>query len=514
MIKLKTILLEASKASSATPSEYSGDNGNANKLSSTKVPNRSKSINETSATSNSIFGGSSVKIPADGAHKGQSGWQSNNAWDIPTPIGTPIYAVADGTLQTFNDYGPTVIKTKGKKLFGQGFTVKSDNGLPDVYYAHLKDSVVKKGDKVKCGQLLGYVMDFPNSSYDHLHIGVYKGHDIKEFLNTDGTLKCGGTISGKVSEPIQSTSGDKNNSDEELEDQSPEITGLQYGDRGTAVTDMQQHLMYLDFSVGPRMDDGIFGPYTKKGVESFQRDHDLSVNGVFDSDTEAKLDDLTKQVPDNQIQYKIDSLKKSKSKNTDTITSNMYDSGTVKKWDNNVIDALDIAALDYDIPKEILYTIANIESTGNPNAKNKSSGAAGLFQIMPKYFDDYGVNKDTVLNPFINAEAAAKKIVKRMSRINKIINSNDQRNIGAYIYMAHNQGLTGFEIIYKACNSFSSMSAENALIQAAKEVGRTESFGKKIFRNMKGNGKDTPCAFIETWISKYNGNLKKISGKL
>ena len=29
MIKLKTILLEASKASSATPSEYSGDNGNA-----------------------------------------------------------------------------------------------------------------------------------------------------------------------------------------------------------------------------------------------------------------------------------------------------------------------------------------------------------------------------------------------------------------------------------------------------------------------------------------------------
>jgi peptidoglycan hydrolase-like protein with peptidoglycan-binding domain/lysophospholipase L1-like esterase len=291
--------------------------------------------------------------------------------------------------------------------------------------------------------------------------------------------------------------------------------GLQYGDRGTAVKDMQQHLMYLDFSVGPRMDDGIFGPYTKKGVESFQLKNDLSVNGVFDSDTKSKLDDLTKQVPDDQIQYKIDSLKKSKSKNIDTITSNIpYDSDTVKKWDNSVIDALDIAALDYNIPKEILYTIANIESTGNPNAKNKSSGASGLFQIMPRYFNDYGVNKDTVFNPFINAEAAAKKIVKRMSKINKIINSNDQRNIGAYIYMAHNQGLTGFEIIYKACNSFSSMSAENALIQAAKEIGWTESFGKKIFRNMKGNGKDTPCAFIETWIRKYDRNRKKISSKL
>ena len=31
MIRLKTILFEASKASFATPSEYTGDNGNAKK---------------------------------------------------------------------------------------------------------------------------------------------------------------------------------------------------------------------------------------------------------------------------------------------------------------------------------------------------------------------------------------------------------------------------------------------------------------------------------------------------
>jgi hypothetical protein len=44
-------------------------------------------IDEVSTSSSSLFGGSSVRIPSDGAHKGQSGWQSNNAWDIPTPIG-------------------------------------------------------------------------------------------------------------------------------------------------------------------------------------------------------------------------------------------------------------------------------------------------------------------------------------------------------------------------------------------------------------------------------------------
>ena len=162
-------------------------------------------IDEVSTSSSSLFGGSSVRIPADGAHKGQSGWQSNNAWDIPTPIGSPVYAVADGVVITFTDYGPKPISKDNKTLFGAGFTVNSANGLPDVYYTHLKDCTVGKGDTVKCGQLLGYVMDFPGSDYDHLHIGVESGHNIKEFLNPDGTLKCGGTISGQASQPVQST---------------------------------------------------------------------------------------------------------------------------------------------------------------------------------------------------------------------------------------------------------------------------------------------------------------------
>ena len=177
-----------------------------------------KFINEVSATSSSLFGGSSVMIPSDGAHKGQSGWQSNNAWDIPTPIGSPVYAVADGVVLTFSDYGPKPIHRNGKTLFGAGFTVDSSDGLPDVYYTHLKDCTVKKGDSIECGQLLGYVMDFPGSDYDHLHIGVESGHNIREFLNSDGTLKCGGRISGEA-EPIQSTSSsDKTTSDKTTSD--------------------------------------------------------------------------------------------------------------------------------------------------------------------------------------------------------------------------------------------------------------------------------------------------------
>ena len=146
-------------------------------------------MKESSNYSGDLMGGSTVKIPHDGGHSGQKGWANSNAWDIPTPIGTPIYAITSGKVITFTDYGPNVIKKNGKKLFGVGFTVDSDNSLPDVYYTHLKNPQVKKGDKVECGQILGYVMDFPGSSYDHLHIALESGN-IRKFIDTDGKLKC------------------------------------------------------------------------------------------------------------------------------------------------------------------------------------------------------------------------------------------------------------------------------------------------------------------------------------
>ena len=165
-------------------------------------------MSEASTASSELFGGNPMNIPADGGHGNQTGWYNQNAWDIKAAIGTPVYAVIGGTVKTFNDYGPTPIKRDGKTLFGIGFTIDSDDNLPDVYYTHLKDTTVKIGDKVQCGQLLGYVMDFPGSDYDHLHIAVESGH-IRQYLNDDSTLKCakGQTISGTTASGSTSTSG-------------------------------------------------------------------------------------------------------------------------------------------------------------------------------------------------------------------------------------------------------------------------------------------------------------------
>jgi len=186
-----------------------------------KILNENKLfVNEASASSSSLFGGDKVTIPADGAHAGQSGWQSGNAWDIAAAPNTPVYAIAAGKVITLKDYGTDVTETEGKRLYGYGFTVDSDNNLPDVYYTHLTTVSVKQGDNIQCGQFLGYVMKSPQSvNYDHVHIGVESGHKITEFLNTDGSLKCGGgTITGSTSSSTSGTTRPKGNLDFQTND--------------------------------------------------------------------------------------------------------------------------------------------------------------------------------------------------------------------------------------------------------------------------------------------------------
>ena len=154
-----------------------------------EIESSKNSINEILSGSEELFGGAPVRIPRDGAHAGQSGWASGNAWDIAGSIGTPVYALASGVAVTFRDYGDKVIARDGKKLYGQSFTIQSYDGLPDVYYTHLMQSPIRKGSEVSCGEFLGVIADFPGSTYDHVHIGVESGN-IRQFLNDDGSLKC------------------------------------------------------------------------------------------------------------------------------------------------------------------------------------------------------------------------------------------------------------------------------------------------------------------------------------
>ena len=84
--------------------------------------------------------------------------------DFSAPTGTPIYATADGVISTvevsFSGYGKQI-----EINHGFGFVTK---------YAHMQEFVVKKNQKVKRGELIGYVGNTGLSTAPHLHYEVIR----------------------------------------------------------------------------------------------------------------------------------------------------------------------------------------------------------------------------------------------------------------------------------------------------------------------------------------------------
>ena len=83
--------------------------------------------------------------------------------DFAAPIGTPIYATADGTIENVE-----------MSFTGYGKKVEIDHGFGyRTRYAHMHMFVVKNGQHVKRGDLVGYVGDTGLSTAPHLHYEVF-----------------------------------------------------------------------------------------------------------------------------------------------------------------------------------------------------------------------------------------------------------------------------------------------------------------------------------------------------
>ena len=103
--------------------------------------------------------------PGQGTHT-VGNWQSDNAWDYGAPAGTPVYAVAPGTIDP-NHYGPLA---KSGRFGGNRVTLIGPGN--EFFYQHLADNLaVKPGQHVNAGDLLGYIGNVPGLG-NHLHFGV------------------------------------------------------------------------------------------------------------------------------------------------------------------------------------------------------------------------------------------------------------------------------------------------------------------------------------------------------
>ncbi|MCB0632020.1 MAG: M23 family metallopeptidase [Saprospiraceae bacterium] len=94
----------------------------------------------------------------------EGGKRSHEGVDIRADRGTAVLAVADGTVE----------KVKEGGAGGRQIWLQLDNGW-EVYYAHLHAQVVKEGDKVKAGELIGTVGNSGNAQQagPHLHFCLY-----------------------------------------------------------------------------------------------------------------------------------------------------------------------------------------------------------------------------------------------------------------------------------------------------------------------------------------------------
>ncbi len=89
--------------------------------------------------------------------------------DFTAPTGTKIYATGDGTIKEIE-----------RKQWGYGLSIVVNHGFGyQTRYAHLSKLVVKPGQKVKRGELIGYVGSSGKSTAPHLHYEVlYRGNAV------------------------------------------------------------------------------------------------------------------------------------------------------------------------------------------------------------------------------------------------------------------------------------------------------------------------------------------------
>lgn len=101
-----------------------------------------------------------------------SRWGSMHAGlDFAAPLGTPIYAVADATVVQGKERAPGSVSG-----FGNWVWLDAQKALgKDFIYGHMRwaDIYVKRGDRVKAGQLIARVGSEGGSTGPHLHFEVW-----------------------------------------------------------------------------------------------------------------------------------------------------------------------------------------------------------------------------------------------------------------------------------------------------------------------------------------------------
>ncbi|MBP7831656.1 MAG: peptidoglycan DD-metalloendopeptidase family protein [Candidatus Pacebacteria bacterium] len=121
---------------------------------------------------------------------------SHSGIDLGAAIGTPVYAMADGTVEGTGDTDVLCPRVS----YGRFILIKYSNGLASTY-GHLSVISASAGQSVKKGQLVGYSGNTGYSTGPHLHVSVYDRDAVN--MKTLPSVSCKGKV---LTQPIAATS--------------------------------------------------------------------------------------------------------------------------------------------------------------------------------------------------------------------------------------------------------------------------------------------------------------------
>lgn len=124
------------------------------------------------------------------SYYGKRWGRMHNGLDISNgTYGQPIYAMADGKVYQYynsckHNYGKKPLKTCCGNGYGNYVAIDHGTYTGDsyakanykAYYAHMGSVIVKNGQTVKKGQIIGYIGSTGRSTGPHLHFGIMKNN--------------------------------------------------------------------------------------------------------------------------------------------------------------------------------------------------------------------------------------------------------------------------------------------------------------------------------------------------
>jgi murein DD-endopeptidase MepM/ murein hydrolase activator NlpD len=112
---------------------------------------------------------------------------THNGVDFRASVGTPVMAMADGTVM---GTGNTDLTCAGAS-FGKFVFIKYNNGLASAY-GHLSLIKTTVGATVKKGEIVGYSGNTGYTTGPHLHVSLYVSSAVK--MDTRASVACSGRV--------------------------------------------------------------------------------------------------------------------------------------------------------------------------------------------------------------------------------------------------------------------------------------------------------------------------------